>query len=472
MSGSPVPPASFEPLDGRNGLPGDADAVSDLARRYANTAAEIETQAANLTRLTSQARGGWRGEAGEKFADKAGDLAERIGKAEGRYAAAADALGYFGDRLAALQTTAYDAVRRAQTAKADGDRLQSSPPARPGATATPEEVLVADDERRTHQLAVENASTRYAEAKKDYDDAKAEYESAARTAADKLRRGRHDDGLKDSWWDRNAGWIKTALAVIGAVVLVLAIAALVITLFIPGLNVLVGGVLLSTILNGIGAGLGVLMLGGHTAMWLSGNGELSDVLWDLAGLATFGLGFVVGKVARGLASAASRTGSGIAASRAGRGAFSGRGLPSVLYDLGRVPLGRPVLSLSPRIRETFAAADAAASAGASRVATLSGRPTTFTNRLLAFGDAELSELGTLVSRINQTVPDSARLAVLTGLFRTVELGGSALPSAGLLIQSGFDVHKNLVVEPAEARQDALDRPQIVQQWSMPQMHVR
>ena len=69
---SPTRPGSFAPLDGRNGVPGDAGEVTDLARRYANTAAEIEAQATNLRRLSAQARGGWKGQAGEKFAERAG----------------------------------------------------------------------------------------------------------------------------------------------------------------------------------------------------------------------------------------------------------------------------------------------------------------------------------------------------------------------------------------------------------------
>ena len=364
-------------------------------------------------------------------------------------------------------------MRRAQAAEDDTRRLNADRPVRPGAAATTEELLAAGAEQRAHDRAVDEAAARLSAARRDYERARGDYEDAAQRAAAILRDGRGDDGLKDSWWDRNAGWIKTALAVIGAIVVVLALVAIVLTMFVPGLNVLVGGLLLSTLLNGIGFGLGTLMLAGHTALWLTDNGEFSDVLWDLAGLATFGLGFAVARVARGLSGAMSRTGSGIAAARGGRGAFSSRGLPGLIYDVGRqVPLARPVLSLSPKLRDAFRAADAAASSRGSAVATLTGTPTTLINRVVALGDVELAELGTLVARINQAVPGSARLQALSALFRVVEVGGSSLPQAGLLVQGGVDTYGNLVTEPQEERQDLQDRTQILDQWSMPLMHVR
>lgn len=468
MSGTPTPPASFLPLDDADGVPGDARALAVLSRRYADTAAEIEAQAAHLERLTSRSQEAWKSEAGDTFVDVAGDLAERILRAKGRYEAAAQALGQFAADLEVVQSEAYDAVRRAQDAEASRRALEMSAPTPPGAGATLEQLLAAADEQRLHDRAVSSAAGDLEVARRAYGHAVEEYHRAAERAARTLGHG-SDDDMVDDWWDQNAGWLGTALTVIGAVAFVLAVGALVLTMLLPGLNLLVGGLLLSQVVNG----LGLVLLGGHTAMWLSGNGDLSDVLWDLAGVATFGLGFVVGRIARGLVGVASRTGSAIAAGRAGRATFTARGLSSAWYVLGqRLPLSRSVLALSPRMRKAFAAADAAAAARSAQVESITGAQPTLLNRVLALGDRELAELGTWLSRTNAAVPGSARLFLVSGAFRTVEVAGGPLVEHGLLLKSGLDAHQDLVARPAEARRDAIDRPQIVGQWSMPLMQVR
>ena len=88
---TPRPP-DFEPLAGSDPVPGDPDRVAFIARRYRDTAAEIAQQAANLRTLSQQAAGGWKGKAGKVFSSHASDLADRISKAQGRYAATGDAL--------------------------------------------------------------------------------------------------------------------------------------------------------------------------------------------------------------------------------------------------------------------------------------------------------------------------------------------------------------------------------------------
>jgi uncharacterized protein YukE len=473
MSWSPVPPTSFAPVDGRNGVPGDAGALTALARRYANTAAEIEAQAANLRRLTSQARGGWKGEAGEKFVERAGDLAERIGKAKGRYEAAARALQQFADDLGDVQTRAYGAVRRAQQADADRQRLQANRPSRAPVTATPEEASAAAAEQRAHQDLVEDAATRFSTAERDYDRAVADYDRDARSAAATLRDARGRQELRDGWWDRNAGWMKTALKWIGVAVLVLALGALIIAFAAPTL--MIAGTAISVIgaLNAAGAALTVVMLGAHIGLAATDNGDWDDVVWDLVGLATFGLGFGVGAIARNVGGAASRIGQGIAATRGGRAAFAARGLPGRLFDLGRqVPFARSVLSLSSRMRGAFRAADDAADAARATVATLTGSPSAVTSRVLAFADRDLAELATLVSRIDAAVPGSIRIDAIQKVTTASAVTWGWVVQGGQLVKSGADVVNDFGVEPSQEARDAARRAETVEQWSMPLCQVR
>ncbi|MGY1688856.1 WXG100 family type VII secretion target [Geodermatophilus sp. SYSU D01105] len=473
MSWSPTPPASFAPLDGRNGVPGDAGALTTLARRYEDTAAEIEAQAANLRRLTSQARGGWKGEAGEKFVERAGDLSERIVKARGRYEAAARALRQFAEDLGEVQTRAYGAVHRAQEAQADRRTLEANRPARAAATATPEEATAAAADLRDHQHAVEEAATRLSTARRDYDRAAGDYERAARSAAATLRDARGREELRDGWWDRNAGWITTALKWIAVAVFVIAIAALIIAFAAPTL--VIAGTAISVVgaLNAAGAALTVVMLGAHIGLAATDNGDWDDVVWDLVGLATFGLGFGVGAIARNVGGAASRIGQAIAATRGGRAAFAARGLPGRLFDLGRrVPFARTALSLSSRMRNAFRAADDAADAARTTVATLTGSPTAVTSRVLAFADRDLAELATLVSRIDAAVPGSIRIDAIQKVTTASAVTWGWVVQGGQLVKSGADVVNDFVVEPSQEARDTARRAETVEQWSMPLCQVR
>lgn len=60
-------PPDFEPLASADPVPGDPDEIAMLGRRYADTAAEIAQQAANLRKLATAAPGGWKGQAGTVF---------------------------------------------------------------------------------------------------------------------------------------------------------------------------------------------------------------------------------------------------------------------------------------------------------------------------------------------------------------------------------------------------------------------
>lgn len=466
---SPAPPASFEPLDSRNGVPGNAGELAALARRYADTAAEIDAQAARLRRLTAQARGGWKGEAGEHFAEVAGDLSDRIGRARHRYEAAARALTQFANRLDDVQTAAYGAVRRAQDAEDAQRALRSSAPPPPSPAATPEQLTVAREEQRLHDRAVTAASSELAAARRDYDRAVSDYHQAAGDAARTLRVGRSDDGLADSWWDRNAGWISDVLDVVGAIVLVLTIVALVIGV------VATGGLLLAAVpvLLALSAGLSAISFGGHLALWMTDNGSAADILWDLAGVLTFGVGTSIAAGARALVGVAARVGGRTAAREAGRQVFVRASRSSLLYDVSRwLPFGRELLSLWPGLRAILATADEQAALARAGVETLAGVPSTTLTRFLMLGDTGAAQSLSAISGIHQAVPGSLAVAALAGLSRTVMIGGITVPGYGLHVQSGADVYDDFVTAPDEEARDQAALEQIVQQWSMPLVHVR
>ena len=465
MSGVPRPPTSFHPLDSRDGVPGNAAELTALARRYADTAAEIEAQAAHLAILTSQAGGGWKGEAGDTFAEVVGDLSGRLGRAKGRYEAAARALTEFADTLEEVQTAAYGAVRRAQAADDAQRALQHSVPAPPGPDATPEELALADEEQRLHDRAVTAASTDLAAARRDYEDAVEDYHRAAEHAARTLRNGRRDDGLADGWWDRNAGRIDAVLDVISAVAVVLTVVGVLIVVLATG------GAALGAFLLWAAAGLTGISLGFRLALWVTDNGSGEDVLWDLAGVLTFGTGRVVGAGARGLLRSTSRVAGRVTAAHAGRRAFDAAGRSSLLFDLGRlVPSSRALLGRSPVLRAALTAADEAGEAARAGVAAAAATSSTRLTRGLAMGDDPTAQALSAICRIDRTVGASARLAALTGAARSMVVGGVTVPGLVTTGHSGFDVQKNFFSDREKLAQQA--RAEIVDRWSLQRAAVR
>ena len=417
MSSSPPAPASFDPLDCRNGVPGDAGELSALARRYEDTAAEIGAQVARLTALTSRSQEEWKGLAADNFVEVAGDLAERIDRARGRYEAAAQALGGFAGRLEEAQIAAYAAVRRAQDA-ADTQRvLQEFAPVGPVPGAPSELLLAVGEQQRRHDCAVAAASEEIGRARRDYEAAVEDYHRAAEDAAETLRSGRDDD-LADTWWDRHAGWIDTALDVISFIALAVTIVAVALAVLATG------GTALPLLFLG-GSILGGVSLLGRTALWATGNGSAEDVLWELAGVLTFGLGKVIAVGTRGLAGVASR----VAARHAGGGA----------------------------------------SAAGGRAAT-GVAPSTRLSRGVALGDEPTAEALAEIERIAGTAGGSRQLEALGVLAGSVVIVGVTAPGVGLGAKTATDLHAEYLSGKEAA--DRARRTQFVDQWSMPQFSAR
>ena len=91
---------------------------------------------------------------------------------------------------------------------------------------------------------------------------------------------------------------KKILKVIGYIVTVLAIAALVIALFIPVLNVAALALLVTVLEYASVAGTMALLIG-HSALATTGDGSWLDVGLDIAALATFGAGKALSSAAEG-----------------------------------------------------------------------------------------------------------------------------------------------------------------------------
>jgi len=124
-------------LAGSDPVPGDPDEVERAAKSLADMAEEITRQTANLTKLATAE--GWDADAGRTFADSARDLSGELGKAHGRYRAAAGSLRGYAPELRHAQSVADAALVEAKQAQAtmNANRPSEYPPA---GSPTPAEV--------------------------------------------------------------------------------------------------------------------------------------------------------------------------------------------------------------------------------------------------------------------------------------------------------------------------------------------
>jgi len=343
-------PPDFEPLASSDPVPGNTDEIAALGRRYTDTAAEIKAQAANLNKLAAGTIQGWTGQAAKVFQSHASDLAGRITKAQERYATAGQALSQCAGPMYAAQQSAYAAVWKAKDAQQTMRSNAPGPPPKPGSPPPTAEQKAAAATRAT---AYDGASTDLNTATTQFHNAVRDYHDAASRAAKAIENEINHDGLKDSWWDRNFGWISKVFMIIGIVVIVLAVIALI--LVCPLTAGLIAGLIGEALAGTLTAALGWAILGLTVAQAIfdgiaAGTGKESwtSFILDCVSLATLGLGDGLGQVGKflpeikgllprllePLTEGAEDAGKVVAAGRAGRAFMSGEGLPGLLYSLG------------------------------------------------------------------------------------------------------------------------------------------
>lgn len=308
----------WSPLADQDPVPGDPDEVARLARRYGDTAASILRQASNLRRLASDTGQGWDADAGRAFASHAEGLADRLGKAHDRYAAAAAALGGWVGPLREAQFEASAALTQAQAADAE---MQANQPSALTGMAPFGMPMSPVEQQQEHvrQVAYDAAASDLATARARLRAAVADYQRTAQRLAHSLRQAIDHDGLRDTFMDEVGGWIHSHAKGISKTMKILsyvATALAVVSLVIPGLDVLAGGFLLADIFSGTATLAIGMMTAGHAILALTGNGSWVDVGLDIIALGTLGIStrFLTG--AKVTVSVAEEAAAEMAASRA------------------------------------------------------------------------------------------------------------------------------------------------------------
>lgn len=341
-------PADWSPLASSDPAPGDPDDVAQIACDYRDTALEIERQARVLRSLSTAE--GWESEAGKVFAREAGELAGKLAKTHGRYAAVSRELRNWAPSLREAQRETLAALNDAKDA--ESRRRANQAPAFSGLRNLVEDRTDEEEAAdRRRQKAYDDASDDLAAAKRRCDRAVDAMDDDAERVARAIRDA-SDDDVKDGFWDKvkgfvsdHAGLIRKIAQIASAIATALAVLALFVAL--PFTLLLV---------------VGLVALGGFLALALAGEGSWVDVGFALVNLATLGVGRLLTHSAKGALAAVRGAASNFAGAQA-----TARVLSQHRTSLGiarfvartRIPLGPLRTPAVRHIREIRAAADAA-----------------------------------------------------------------------------------------------------------------
>jgi hypothetical protein len=274
-------------------IPGDPEEVAKLGRDLRKTAEAIKKQASEIKALSSVES--WKSKAAEEFRKEAEEAEGKLRKAFKRYDAAADALGErvvdggrsteYASELHHAQTMADKALRDAQDAH---DEHTSSGSA---IDKLPKDTADDDPDRKKLEKRQKAATSAMERAKKDLEAAKDIRDAAAKRARDAIRTAIDHDGLKDGTWDKfkdwvhdNAGWMNKWLNRIGWIATICGT----LSLFVGWIPVV--GQALAGLLGSIALVATLISLVGHVALALAGEGSWFDVVLDVVGVATLGVG--------------------------------------------------------------------------------------------------------------------------------------------------------------------------------------
>lgn len=301
---------------GADPVPGDPAVVTSAGNNYVAMAETIKQTSQNLrTLLDDKATVS---EAVDAFREIAEQVAGRIDRAEQRYRGTGDALLVYAPELTSAQETSVTALTQAQTAvsstEASGSEAtayerQLDDPALEPADRTRIEGLRdgARSEADGAAASLQAAITLLQEAI----DAR---DTAATTAENAIHDVEQASDLNDGFWDdvdqffEENPWVDTVLTIAGVVAGILAVVAM----FVPGLNLIVGAIVVivavATVLNA-------------TMQALTGNKSWVDAITEIA-LAV--LPFGAGKLIKGgLAGTRGATASAAATSQMASAAGSG-----------------------------------------------------------------------------------------------------------------------------------------------------
>lgn len=271
-------------LDG-DPVKADVDRMAAARTRYHKIATTIGDAITRLGKIVDTGSDSLAGRYVEGLKSEATSIRDSLGKAKVRYDDVAQQIDKYTPHLnSALEDTAaaLTAARAARAARGTADAMADPKPAEDG-TLPPEEK----DKETLKKRAIDDADDDLRKARNKLDGAMNALNSAGKSFGDAVNSKRYEDGLSDSGWDKFINGLKIAAKVFAWIGIALGILAC----FIPGIGVIVAGLI-----------AGAITLGIDIALYKYGEGSIADVVMAAVGLGLFA---VAGLAAlRGLANVA------------------------------------------------------------------------------------------------------------------------------------------------------------------------
>ena len=288
-------------------VPGDPAQIRDEASHLSSVAKEITAQVAALRQISAD--GTEVGAHADKIRSSASSLADELDKVVGRYEKVSSALNEWAPELEQAQALSIQALNQAEGPYQQVHQTVALPSG-PHLTAQQKQSIT------DYHNAVNKAQGELSAAQAVLTRATNLRDSAGAACASKINNA-CNDGMKDhhSLFGSVFGWIGQAFSfvahhwsqiladactVLEVVATIAAIAAFIIAQFIPGLNIVVDGMLLADLLVAGGMILTATALSGRILLAATGHGSWLDVGIDAFALLTFGLGRFAGVAAKAL----------------------------------------------------------------------------------------------------------------------------------------------------------------------------
>ena len=302
---------------GEDPVPGDAAAVSSAATAYNSIAVAIKLTAETLHNIAGAGCEGMDSEAVRAIVEQADGVADRILRAHRRYEGVASALAYYATPFAEAQAWSVNALDQAVAARAS---LSGADDDAEFYLSRLQEPDLTDAQRALYQDRFDDAQRDQSALSGSLEGAVlllqsaiSHRDSAATSAASSIEEVESSGDLNDSWWDNTVQFIEEHKDIIDRVVEIvgfIATVAMLVAICIPGLNAIVGIILLVAT---------IVQVANAIVQGLAGTMSPSEAIFTV-GMAA--LTFVGGKLVSSLATRATRTTVGTAV----RNSYSGSGM--------------------------------------------------------------------------------------------------------------------------------------------------
>jgi uncharacterized protein YukE len=278
----------WSPLDlDKDPIYTDVERIEEARKRYQKIAVTIDDAIKRLKKIVDAGSESLAGQYVEGLKSEATSIRDNLTKAKTRYDDVAGEIKKYQPNLQlALDDTkkALTAARDAKTARSTADAMADPQPAGDG-TISPEENTKGELKKR----AIEDAGSDLTTAKTKLTDAMTALNTAGKSFGDAVNSKRYNDGLSDSGWDKFINGLKIAAKVFAWIGIAIGILAI----FIPGVGVIVAGLI-----------AGAITLGLEIALYKYGEGSIADVVIAAVGLGLFAVAGAavlrgLGGVARG-----------------------------------------------------------------------------------------------------------------------------------------------------------------------------